>query len=103
MLKLSEAQCQGKLLSRIAHLRTLSLLIAVLAYADVAHCCNLSNSEVPHYIHLMHQTEQRAHFGDKQMLDRLNTVVMLVLVGSGLAACVVGAFAYDVARLLSFW
>lgn len=52
---------------------------------------------------LVRRAGQRVHFGDKQMLDRLNTVVMLALVGSGLAACVVGAFAYDVARLLSFW
>jgi energy-converting hydrogenase Eha subunit C len=101
LLKLSEAQ--GKSLSRIAHLRTLSLLIAGLGYADVAQCCNLSNAEAPHYMRLARQIGQRVYFGDKQMLDRLNTVVMLALVGSGLAACVVGAFAYDVARLLSFW
>ncbi len=51
----------------------------------------------------MAQTLQRVHFVDKRVLDRLNTVVVLVLVGGGLAACVIGAFAYDVGRLLSAW
>ncbi len=46
---------------------------------------------------------QTVHFVDKRMLARLNTVITLVLVGSGLAVCVVGAFAYDVGRLLSAW
>jgi hypothetical protein len=45
----------------------------------------------------------KAHFVDKETLDRLNTVVMLGLVGSGLAACVIGAFIYDVGRVLSVW
>jgi len=54
-------------------------------------------------MHAMAQTVQRAHFVDKQVLDRLNTVIVLVLVGSGLAACVIGAFTYDVGRLLSAW
>ncbi len=51
----------------------------------------------------MAQTVKTVHFADKQMPARLNTVVVLVLVGSGLAACVVGAFTYDVGRLLSAW
>ncbi len=55
------------------------------------------------YTYAMAQTLQRVHFVDKQVLDRLNTVVVLVLVGGGLAACVIGAFAYDVGRLLSAW
>jgi len=54
-------------------------------------------------MHAMAQSAQRAHFVDKQVLDRLNTVIVLVLVGSGLAACVIGAFTYDVGRLLSAW
>jgi len=54
-------------------------------------------------MHAMAQTVQRAHFVDKQVLDRLNTVVVLFLVGSGLVACVAGAFTYDVGRWLSAW
>jgi hypothetical protein len=80
-----------------------SLLSAVPAYSDADQCCNLSNGRAPHYIHAMAQTVQRGHFVDKQLLDRLNTVVVLVLVGSGLAACVIGAFTYDVGRWLSAW
>ena len=45
----------------------------------------------------------KAHFVDKQTLDRVNTVIMLGMIGSGLAACVIGAFIYDVGRLLSVW
>ena len=54
-------------------------------------------------MHAMAQTLPKIHFIDKQLLDRLNTVVVLVLVGSGLAACVIGAFTYDVGRWLSAW
>jgi hypothetical protein len=41
------------------------------------------------------------HFANRKTLARLNTAVMLVLVGSGLAACAIGALIYDVGRL--FW
>ena len=54
-------------------------------------------------MHAMVQIVQIVHFVDKEMLARLNSVIMLVLVGGGLAACVVGAFAYDAGRLLSAW
>jgi hypothetical protein len=40
------------------------------------------------------------HFANRKTLARLNGVVMLVLVGSGLAACAIGALIYDVGRLL---
>ena len=40
------------------------------------------------------------HFANSKTLTRLNTTVMLVLVGSGLAACAIGALIYDVGRLL---
>ncbi len=80
-----------------------SLLGAALAYSDADQCCNLSNGRMLRYTYAMAQTLQRVHFVDKQVLDRLNTVVVLVLVGGGLAACVIGAFAYDVGRLLSAW
>jgi hypothetical protein len=43
---------------------------------------------------------ERAHFVDKQTLAAMNTAIMLALVGSGFAACVIGALIYDVGRLL---
>jgi hypothetical protein len=46
---------------------------------------------------------EKAHFVDKQALARLNTAIMLGLIGGGLAACVIGAFIYDVSRLFSIW
>lgn len=45
----------------------------------------------------------KAHFGDEQTLNRLNTVIMFGPIASGLAACVIGALIYDVSRLLSAW
>jgi hypothetical protein len=51
----------------------------------------------------MAQIVECVHFIDKQMLDRLSTAILLVLVGSGLAACMVGALTYDLDRLLSAW
>ena len=87
---------------------SLSLFGVALAYSDADQCCNLPNGRVLRYIdsmgvHAMAQTLQKVHFIDKQLLDRLNTVVVLALVGSGLAACVIGAFTYDVGRLFSAW
>jgi len=43
------------------------------------------------------------YFPDKASLDRLNTIVMVSLIGSGLVACIVGAAIYDIGRLFSFW
>jgi len=40
------------------------------------------------------------HFANRKALARLNTAVMLVLLGSGLAACAIGAVIFDVGRLL---
>jgi len=40
---------------------------------------------------------------DRHVLARVNSAIMLGLVGSGLAACALGAFAYDVGRLFSGW
>jgi hypothetical protein len=51
----------------------------------------------------MTQIVERVHYVGKQMLLRLPTVVLLVLIGSGAAACLVGALTYDVGRLLSAW
>lgn len=44
----------------------------------------------------------KAHL-DRHVLARVNTAIMLGLVGSGLAACALGAFVYDVGRLFSVW
>jgi hypothetical protein len=45
----------------------------------------------------------KAHFVDRQMLARLNSAVMLGLVGGGLAACAIGALVYDIGRWFSVW
>jgi len=49
-----------------------------------------------------------AHFADKAHLDRetlarVNSAVMLGLIGSGLAACAIGALIYDFGRWFSVW
>lgn len=49
--------------------------------------------------HILH----KVHFVDRQTLDRLNAAIVLGLVGSGLLACITGAFVYDVGRLFSIW
>ena len=46
---------------------------------------------------------EKAHFVDKQTLHRLNTAIMLGVIGSGLVACVLGAIIYDLGRLFSGW
>jgi hypothetical protein len=63
----------------------------------------LTNGRAPHYVLCMAQIVENVHFVDKQILGRLSTAVMLILVGSGLAACIVGALTHDVGRLLSAW
>ena len=45
----------------------------------------------------------KIHLVDKHTLVRVNTVLMLGLIGTGLAACVFGAVIYDVGRLFSAW
>jgi hypothetical protein len=49
--------------------------------------------------HLVH----KAHGVDKQTLARLNSALMLGLIGTGLGACAFGAIVYDVGRLFSAW
>ena len=49
-----------------------------------------------------------AHFADKAHLDRhtlarVNSAVMLGLIGGGLVACALGAFIYDIGRAFSAW
>ena len=52
--------------------------------------------------HRMAHFADKAHL-DRQTLDRVNSAVMLGLVGTGLIACVLGAFVYDVGRWFSAW
>ncbi|HTZ03783.1 MAG TPA: hypothetical protein VMC05_15735 [Xanthobacteraceae bacterium] len=44
----------------------------------------------------------KAHF-DKRTLARVNSAVLLGMIGGGLAICVLGAVAYDLERLFSGW
>ena len=49
-----------------------------------------------------------AHFTDKlhidkQKIDRVESVVLLSLIGAGLALCVFGAAVYNIGRALSAW
>ena len=40
---------------------------------------------------------------DKQKIDRVESVVLLALIGSGLGLCVLGAAVYDIGRVFSVW
>ena len=44
----------------------------------------------------------KTHF-DKHTLDRVNSVIMLGVIGGGLAVCALGALIYDAGRLFSIW
>ena len=49
-----------------------------------------------------------AHFADrlhvdKQKIDRVESAVLLSLIGGGLALCVLGATIYDIGRAFSVW
>jgi hypothetical protein len=53
-------------------------------------------------------THRTVHLADKAHLDRdtiarVNSAVMLGVIGSGLVACSIGAFIYDVGRWFSVW
>jgi hypothetical protein len=52
---------------------------------------------------VMAHLADKIHFVDKQTLARVNSAIMLVLIGSGLAACALGALIYDLGRLFSAW
>ena len=53
--------------------------------------------------HLVDKAHCIGHGFDKHTLARLNTAIMLGLIGTGLAACVFGAVVYDVGHLFSAW
>ncbi len=44
-----------------------------------------------------------AHLVDKQFVQRANTVLLLSILWGALAACVIGALAYDIAHWLEGW
>jgi hypothetical protein len=49
-----------------------------------------------------------AHFADKlhvdkQKIDRVESAVLLSLIGGSLALCVLGAAVYDIGRAFSVW
>jgi hypothetical protein len=49
-----------------------------------------------------------AHFADHlhvdwQKLDRLESAMLLSVIGGGLALCVLGAAVYDIGRAVSIW
>lgn len=52
--------------------------------------------------HRMAHLADKAHF-DKATLARVNTALMIGLIGSGLAACAIGALIYDLGRLVAIW
>ena len=45
----------------------------------------------------------KVHLVDRHMLARLNSAIMLGMIGTGLAACAFGALVYDIGRLFSAW
>ena len=55
---------------------------------------------------MVHRTAHlvdKVHLCDKQTLERVESAVMLSVIGTGLAACAFGAIVYDVGRLFSAW
>ena len=44
-----------------------------------------------------------AHLVDKHFVERANRVLLLGIVWSAIAACVIGALAYDIAYWLKGW
>jgi hypothetical protein len=44
-----------------------------------------------------------AHLVDKHFVERANRVLLLGIVWSAFAACVIGALAYDIAHWLKGW
>ena len=50
----------------------------------------------------MTQFAEKLHI-DKQKIDRVESVVLVSLIGGGLALCVFGAAVYDIGRVFSVW
>ncbi len=45
---------------------------------------------------------EKAHF-DRHRLARVNSAIIFGLIGGGLLVCALGAFVYDVGRMLTLW
>jgi len=44
-----------------------------------------------------------AHLVDKRLVERANTMLVLGILWSGLAICVLGALSYDIAHSFGAW
>jgi len=44
-----------------------------------------------------------AHLVDKRLIERANTVLLMGILWSALALCVLGALSYDIAHWFSAW
>jgi hypothetical protein len=44
-----------------------------------------------------------AHLVDRKLIERANTMVLMGILWSGLAVCVLGALSYDIAHWFSAW
>ncbi len=53
--------------------------------------------------HLVDKVHCVGHGLDKHTLARVNTALMLGLIGTGLATCVFGAVVYDIGHLFAAW
>ena len=54
---------------------------------------------------MAHFARPRVDWGhlNKATLDRVESAIVLGLIGSGLAACAMGAFVFDIGRWFSAW
>jgi hypothetical protein len=52
---------------------------------------------------MAHHLVDKVHLIDRQTLDRVESAILLGLIGTGLAACAFGAIVYDVGRWFSVW
>ena len=44
-----------------------------------------------------------AHLVDRKVIERANTLLLMGILWSGLAACVLGALSYDIAHWFGAW
>ncbi len=44
-----------------------------------------------------------AHLFDRQFIERANTVLLLGIVGGGIAACAIAAMVYDILHWFEAW
>jgi hypothetical protein len=83
---------------RLSHARVATLVCS----------CGLSRTGVRRYIlrlkrGRLEEGQLMAHLVDKEFVERANTVLLLGILWTGLAVCVIGALAYDIAYWLQNW